>query len=59
MSRGRIVQSARSRRTNGSVPSPVIATSMISPMIEVSGPIWGSTFAGSFPRTNTRRSPTC
>ena len=61
-SRGRMVQSARSRSSMGPMAPPagaVIATSMISPMIDETGAIDGMTRAGSCCCTWPSRSPTC
>jgi len=56
--RGRTVKSASSRISMGGA-SPDMATSMISPMMEVIGPICGTTPAGICSRTDARRSATC
>ena len=59
-SRGRMVKSAISRTSIGETASrPVTAISMISPMIEVIGPICGSTPGGNCSRTSDSRSATC
>ena len=59
-SRGRIVKSANSRTCMGVVfASAVMAISMISPIMDVIGPICGTTRAGSCSRTAAMRSATC
>src|SRR5262245_30934502 len=56
---GRSTKSASSRTSIGeTLPSLVSAISMISPMIEVTGPIWGLTPRGSCSRMSVRRSAT-
>ena len=60
-SRGRSTQSAYSRTCMGLIfaGSPCSATSMISPMMEEMGPIWGITPSGNCSFTSPRRSATC
>ena len=59
-SRGLTVKSANSRRSIAeTVSGPVTAISMIWPMIELIGPICGSTPDGNCDWTSDRRSATC
>ena len=53
-----MTKSAISRTSIGETLSLVTAISMISPMIEVTGPICGVTPRGSCSRTSDRRSAT-
>ena len=57
--RGRRTKSAYSRICMGSLPAPIgRAISMISPITEEIGPMFGLTPSGSCSRTSARRSPT-
>jgi hypothetical protein len=56
---GRTVKSAVSRSTIGSASAPASASSMISPITELIGPIAGTTPSGICAVTALRRSATC
>jgi hypothetical protein len=53
-----MTKSASSRISMGDALSPVTATSMISPMIDETGPIWGVIPRGSWSRTRDSFSAT-
>ena len=58
-SRGRTVKSAASRTSIADALSLVIATSTICPMIELIGPICGTTFGGNWALIRESRSAIC